>query len=337
MRLIPGKTKVKIEIFRKVTLSDVIVGLIGLIAVTLCVVSSLPGRWIIAMFVLALFALMLFRLDDDPMYVFLWHMLRYKAYPKRFSRVFSDELMLKGRDFAVDMVFKEEGEKPVVNKGESDHVTPSELAAIIGGEEDDAAFYAALEEAKKGETMTDASDIVEAETAEDAAEAAPEEAEESSKSKKKSKKDKKKNKTTEAKNAETKTAEAKPAAATGAPSAGLGLSSSAMKKTAIGPLLESMGAAKEAYLKAPTEAEKKKALKKLISEENKILGAKKATEEEKNLVWLSRAERTAERKKAKSQKKDETASHTDMSELMPFTGITGSFIEYGGRYFGSDP
>ncbi len=337
MRLIPGKTKVKIEIFRKVTLSDVIVGLIGLIAVTLCVVSSLPGRWIIAMFVLAFFALMLFRLDDDPMYVFLWHMLRYKAYPKRFSRVFSDELMLKGRDFAVDMVFKEEGEKPVVNKGESDHVTPSELAAIIGGEEDDAAFYAALEEAKKGETLEGDSEVTETETAEaaeESAEAVPE-AEESSKSKKKSKKDKKKNKTTEAKNAETKTAEAKPAAATGAQTAGLGLSSSAMQKTAIRPLLESMGAAKEAYLKAPTEAEKKKALKKLISEENKILGAKKATEEEKNLVWLSRAERTAERKKAKSQKKDETASHTDMSELMPFTGITGNFIEYGGKYFGS--
>ena len=161
MRLIPGKTKVKIEIFRKVTLSDVIVGLIGLIAVTLCVVSSLPGRWIIAMFVLALFALMLFRLDDDPMYVFLWHMLRYKAYPKRFSRVFSDELMLKGRDFAVDMVFNGEGEKTVVNKGESDHVTPSELAAIIGGEEDDAAFYAALEEAKKGETLEGASEVTE--------------------------------------------------------------------------------------------------------------------------------------------------------------------------------
>ena len=304
MRLIPGKTKVKIEIFRKVTLSDVIVGLIGLIAVTLCVVSSLPGRWIIAMFVLALFALMLFRLDDDPMYVFLWHMLRYKAYPKRFSRVFSDELMLKGRDFAVDMVFNEEGEKPVVNKGESDHVTPSELAAIIGGEEDDAAFYAALEEAKKGETteaneeavteasvevsedsafveeivnepyseagetLEGASEVTETETAEaaeESAEAVTEAEEESSKSKKKSKKDKKKNKTTETKSAETKTAEAKTAAATGAQTAGLGLSASAMQKTAIGPLLESMGAAKEAYLKAPTEAEKKKALKKLIS------------------------------------------------------------------------
>ncbi len=398
MRLIPGKTKVKIEVFRKVTLSDVIVGLIGLIAVTLCVVSSLPGRWIIAMFVLALFALMLFRIDDDPMYVFVWHMLRYKAYPRRFSRVFNDELLLKGRDFAVDMVFNEEGEKPIKSNEESVHKTPPELAALIGGEEDDAAFYATLEAEKKareaeeygyGEDRfenaaegaedsafaeTDAAydesetagyeaaydesyevavdsvyqeDTGIAETSEnmedgtaDAVSETSEETEETSKSKKKSKKDKKKDKKNKSvdkaadKTAETKTAETKAAAAGSAPAA-TGLSESALKKTAIGPLLESMGAAKEAYLKASTEAEKKKALKKLITEENKILGAKKATEEEKNLVWLSRAERTAERKKAKAQKKDETASHTDMSELMPFTGISGNFIEYNGRYFGS--
>ena len=95
MRLIPGKTKVKIELFRKVTLSDVAVGLVGLVAVTLCVVSSLPGRWIIAMIVAAIFALMLFRIEEEPMYVFMWHMLRYKAYPRRYSRVFSDKLLSK--------------------------------------------------------------------------------------------------------------------------------------------------------------------------------------------------------------------------------------------------
>ena len=91
MRLIPGKTKVKIELFKNITIPDVIVGLVGLVLATLCTVTNLPGRWIIALVVAAIFVLLLFRLEDDPMYVFLWHMLRYKAYPNRFQRVYTDE------------------------------------------------------------------------------------------------------------------------------------------------------------------------------------------------------------------------------------------------------
>ena len=91
MRLIPGKTKVKIEVFKHVTIADIIVGLVGLVAVTLCVISSLPGRWIIGGIVAAVFALLLFRLDDEPLYVFLWNMLKYFAYPRRIVRVYDDK------------------------------------------------------------------------------------------------------------------------------------------------------------------------------------------------------------------------------------------------------
>ena len=124
MRLIPGKTKVKIEIFKSVTLADVVVGLVGLIAVTLCAVSSLPGRWIIAMIILSVFGISLVRIDDEPLYVFLWHMFRYRAYPRRYSRIYNDKALMQMSNRNLPMEFFEDidAEKPV----EDDGLTPEE-------------------------------------------------------------------------------------------------------------------------------------------------------------------------------------------------------------------
>ena len=47
MRLIPGKTKVKIELFKGITIVDVLIGLAGLVSATICAISSLPGRYYI--------------------------------------------------------------------------------------------------------------------------------------------------------------------------------------------------------------------------------------------------------------------------------------------------
>ncbi len=208
MRLIPGKTKVKIELFKGITLADVIVGLAGLSLATLCTMTSFKFRWILALVVASIFAFLLFRLDDDPMYVFLWHMLRYKAYPRRYQRVYTDEALLRlangTREDTLDAFF-EGGEKSEEEK-----------------EED--------EEAAKLE---------------------------------------------------------------------------------------------------------KQQLKEIIKEENKILKSKTATEEEKDAVWAARAKRTAEKKKNKAGSKEADASFTEVSELMPFTGIKDDFIEYDGKYYGA--
>ena len=312
MRLIPGKTKVKIELFRKVTLSDVAVGLVGLVAVTLCVVSSLPGRWIIAMIVAAIFALMLFRIEEEPMYVFMWHMLRYKAYPRRYSRVFSDKLLSKaGYENAVDEMFNEE------DAGKTDNSDIIEEAA----KEQAAEAVQAVEEEAVEAVSDEAAETVE--TVEAVAEEAAAEAEEAVSGKKSKKKDKKKGKKTAA-TAETKTAEAKPAAQTP--------NTPANTKSTV---LDAMKAATEAYKKATDPAEKKKAFNKMIVEENKVLKNRKATEADKNAVWLARAERSAAKRQEKAQKKDENASFKDMADLMPFTGISGNFIEYNGKYFGA--
>ncbi len=95
MRLIPGKTKVKIELFKGVTLADVIVMLVGLGIGALCAVSSLPHRWIIAIVVIGIFAMQLVRINDEPMYILFWHMLRYQALPRRFYRVYDDKALVR--------------------------------------------------------------------------------------------------------------------------------------------------------------------------------------------------------------------------------------------------
>ena len=208
MRLIPGKTKVKIEIFKGITLVDMIVGFVGMVLVTICAISSLPARWAIAAVVALIFAALLVRLDSDPLYIFLWNMMRYKAYPHRFQRVYSDEALVLNntgtRQETIDAFFEEDG----------------------------------ADEGKQEEHRLE-------------------------------------------------------------------------------------------------DQEKKKALKLLIKEEDKILKSKTATEEEKNAVWQARAERSAQRKKEKEMNKDADAHFEEVSDFMPFTGINGGFIEYNGEYYGA--
>ncbi len=203
MRLIPGKTKVKIELFRGVTLGDVVVGLLGLIAVTLCAISSLPARWVIAVIIAVLFGILVVRFDDEALYVFLWHMIRYRAYPRRYSRVYDDKALLQM----------------------SNENLPQE-------------FFENMEDAAENEEEL-------------------------------------------------------------------------------------------------SPKEKKKQLKALIKEEDKVLKSKTATKEEKDAVWLARANRSMEKKKEKKATANENDSFEEMVDVMPFTNIRDGFIEYGDKYYGT--
>ncbi len=235
MRLIPGKTKVKIELFKGITLPDVFVGVIGLGLVALCSISSLPGRWIFAGVVAAIFVFLLFRLEDEPMYVLAWYMLKYNAYPRRFVRLFNDEALVASstgtRQEIIDAFFEDEE----TNTLEENAVSTSEDTA------EDEGVDAMADE--KTDAMDDES------------------------------------------------------------------------------LLD--------------EREKKRQLKLLIKEENKILKSKTATEEEKNAVWQARADRSAAKKKEKGEAKDSSSHYEEVNDIMPFTGISDGFIEYGGEYYGA--
>ncbi|MBO4863679.1 MAG: DUF87 domain-containing protein [Eubacterium sp.] len=265
MRLIPGKTKVKIEVFRHVTIADVIVGLIGLVTVTVCAISSLPGRWIIAGIVAAIFALLLFRLDDEPLYVFLWNMLKYLAYPRRIVRVYDDNAIKRmSNNDRQDILNEFFGE-------ESSDENERDLLNEIGS-------YEESEEENEAEIET----ITETETASE------EESEEES-----------------------------------------------GENSYIEYLDRQQQEKEEVKEKKNKIKEEKQRLKQIIKEENKILKSKTATPEEKDAVWLARAERSAEKKKEKSESKELNASFEEMSDFIPYTGISDGFIEYNGQYFGS--
>ncbi|SDB57491.1 AAA-like domain-containing protein [Ruminococcaceae bacterium FB2012] len=94
MRLIPGKTKVKIELFRGITLGDIIVGVITLGLTALVLLSTLPGRVYITVGVLAVGILLVFRIDSQPNYRLILNLLKYLSFPKRYWRTFTDKHLI---------------------------------------------------------------------------------------------------------------------------------------------------------------------------------------------------------------------------------------------------
>ena len=104
-RLIPGKTKVQIELFKGVRLTDILVGLIAFLMIVFVVISSLPFKFYIVLGVLFIAGLLLVRMDTVPNYVYLLNMLRHFAYHRRYRRFNSDEQLLdpegsKSKSFA---------------------------------------------------------------------------------------------------------------------------------------------------------------------------------------------------------------------------------------------
>ena len=83
-RLIPGKTKVQIELFKGVRLTDILVGLIAFLMIVFVVISSLPFKFYIVLGVLFVAGLLLIRMDTVPNYIYLVSMLRHLAYRRRY-------------------------------------------------------------------------------------------------------------------------------------------------------------------------------------------------------------------------------------------------------------
>ena len=83
MRLIPGKTKVKIELFRGVSISDIVVGLITLGLVALVLLSTIPGKLYVAGSVVGVGVLLLLSLVHNSQ---LDLYIQFKRHPlKNFS------------------------------------------------------------------------------------------------------------------------------------------------------------------------------------------------------------------------------------------------------------
>ena len=115
MRLIPGKTKVSVELFRGVTLGDIIVCGVAMGMLILVLVSNLPWKLGICITIAIIVALLLLRLDEQPNYMYLLHILSFFGYDRRFGRTLNDKLLVEAgegtlKDVAFDVVFKDRPE-----------------------------------------------------------------------------------------------------------------------------------------------------------------------------------------------------------------------------------
>jgi len=128
MRIIPGKTKVGIELFRGITIADMIIGTIGFGLIVLVVASSLPAKMVFCCVIFVLFALMVVRIDDDPLYKMGLHMvLHFLAYKRHYARMIDDatlqEMKERGHEeVAFERIFEERqaAAQPVVIRTKAD-------------------------------------------------------------------------------------------------------------------------------------------------------------------------------------------------------------------------
>ena len=94
-RLIPGKTKVQVELFRGVKVGDIIVSAIGLAMIVLVLVSTLPYKLAFTVGIVLAAALLLVRMDANPNYLYLMHIIAHFAYKRRYKRVYDDALLIE--------------------------------------------------------------------------------------------------------------------------------------------------------------------------------------------------------------------------------------------------
>lgn len=106
MWLIPGHTKVKLELFKGVGVVDAIIGIISIIFTVALFSSNFEHKFAIFVVFAFIVTLLVIRVDDEPNYTFLVRIIKHVAYPKRYVKAVSDEKLLASKK-SVD----EEGEE----------------------------------------------------------------------------------------------------------------------------------------------------------------------------------------------------------------------------------
>ena len=206
MRLIPGKTKVRVELFKGISIIDLIIGGFFGLLVILTATSTIPGKVYIAIGLVLIAVGLLIRMGEEPNYLFLLHILRHFWFTRAYEKAVPDAELLP--------VQQEESEE-----------SREQAAAETADEPESREFRRARLKAEKAERKAD----------------------------------------------------------------------------------------------------------------DRILKSKKSTKEEKDAIWLKRAEQSAEKKQRKLAEKDKkkTAKAADMADIMAFTDIHDDMIDYGGKYYGA--
>ena len=66
MWLIPGKTKVQTEIFKGVSIADILIGIVSAVLFALLLLSNLPYKFVFSIVLLFITVLLLIRIDEEP-------------------------------------------------------------------------------------------------------------------------------------------------------------------------------------------------------------------------------------------------------------------------------
>lgn len=131
MRLIPGKIKVQVELFKKVTLADIFVGAIAMIMILFVLISSLPGKLYICIGVALLAAGLLARIDTVPNYIYFLHILRYFGLKRHYGRTVDDQtLETDGQTAQINPELAyQSGESAPVSEGSRKKVSAAQSAS----------------------------------------------------------------------------------------------------------------------------------------------------------------------------------------------------------------
>ena len=116
MWLIPGKTKVNLEIFKGVGIIDILMCIFSGILILLLAISNFPFivKIVFAIVIFVITVLLIIRIDDEPNYLFFLHILKYFGYSRHYLRSQSDrQLVLKAskgeKEAAKYAAFEESG------------------------------------------------------------------------------------------------------------------------------------------------------------------------------------------------------------------------------------
>ena len=352
-RLIPGKTKVDVELFRGVTLGDVLVAGVGIAMIILVVLSNLPYKFGISIGVAAVAGLLLFRIDEQPNYRYLLHILGHLGYDRRFAKTYTDKMLVErgeGRmdEAAFDELFRQNQEKTETKAEKKERLkaekaaekerakdrkredkllkskkTSEEVKQAILKKREEEAEEERLEAEKKGVEAPEAEEKLSkrerkaAEKAEAKARKAAEKAREAER--------KREDKILKSKKASEEEKEA---------------IRQKRAEEAERELNESLQrAAEDGKADALTEKERKAGEKeraKKRKEEDKLLKSNKVSEEEKEAIRARRAAESAEAMRKMADAKDATTTRKSMDGIVGFTSIHDGLIEYGKKeYYGA--
>ncbi|MDR2560068.1 MAG: hypothetical protein LBC86_11095, partial [Oscillospiraceae bacterium] len=86
MRIIPKQTRVKMEFFKNIGLTDAIIGLIGIAILVFLFTSNLPWRYWGMLGVLGFFGVLFVKMDNDRAYVLILYLLKHATVHRSFTK-----------------------------------------------------------------------------------------------------------------------------------------------------------------------------------------------------------------------------------------------------------